>query len=583
MEKIYGTSVKTQEKTMEAEEFLRYKPNSFKHHYGWSSMSQIDGDTFGLEYAHGAADYGAQKMYIVQDEEDIWFLNNGDYSPPSIVKDKIFQIKDTAGFSQEKTECFGQGSTKITSTRIGANTQLYTSQPNQYDVYTVNYPDYFPINNLSDTDWNLLNGKGDDVYVTREQFDFEGYQNQFPSKILDSISFVPTWAMRVKRYGYQEHPITAQWGKMKHLIDMTFVNSDFDFEFIDLTRKSKQKVGVGSQLYFPTFEISDKKGYPSNTKDLIPLKDKKGKQVYFEYISRRRDGSIERINKFAVYHYKFLTEDWNMIEGKKLKSKTDDNIFKPWKTKDSTAYNHFFDHTGKWVFSNNAYDMGMTGVKYNFSNMVFQLVDGKLPYNIIKNQGAGRDFVKECTSFHQQLIDNNPKLQHTGLGKVENAKVESLYNISTDVEDDPQTKQNIISSIVYMAQMSGVTSISYPIVQNSKSHNLFKNTEQGELDWWIGDNDLKTILIEAMNKNLDLIHTRQFKWQLDSFASEVEVGILLIEGNPKARGNQTKINQLRKVIQNRSLEVLKEVWLVSFDDLINGNHSNFQRLDILNK
>ena len=29
---------------------------------------------------------------------------------------------------------------------------------------------------------------------------------------------------------------------------------------------------------------------------------------------------------------------------------------------------------------------GMTGVKYNFSNMVFQLVDGKLPYNIIKNQ-----------------------------------------------------------------------------------------------------------------------------------------------------------------------------------------------------
>ena len=57
--------------------------------------------------------------------------------------------------------------------------------------------------------------------------------------------------------------------------------------------------------------------------------------------------------------------------------------------------------------------------------------------------------------------------------------------------------------------MSGVTSISYPIVQNSKSHNLFKNTEQGELDWWIGDNDLKTMLIDSMNKNLDLIHTRK--------------------------------------------------------------------------
>ena len=42
-----------------------------------------------------------KKMYIVQDEEDIWFLNNGDYSPPSIVKDKNLSNKRCSGFYRE--------------------------------------------------------------------------------------------------------------------------------------------------------------------------------------------------------------------------------------------------------------------------------------------------------------------------------------------------------------------------------------------------------------------------------------------------------------------------------------------------
>jgi hypothetical protein len=523
----------------EEHEFFRYKPDGFKHHYGWSSMSQIDGDTFGLEYAHGAADYGATKMYIVQTEEDIWFLNNGEYSTPDVVENKIFQIKNSVGFSNEKTECFGQGSTKITSTRIGANHQLYTSKVNQYDVYRVKYPDYFPINNLSDTDWKNLNGKGDDVYVTRASYDLEGYKSQFPSEILDSISFLPTWAMRVKRYGFQAHPITAQWGKMKHLIDMTYVNSDFDFEFIDLTRDKKPRVGIGTQLYFPTYPISGKKGYPSNTKDLNPILDENKKQVYHTVINYRKDGSVERIDKFAVYHYKYLIEDWDMIGAKKMMEKTDGDLFSPWKTKPSTSYNHFFDHTGKWVFSANAYEMGMSGIKYNYSNMIFQLVEGSLPYNIIKNQGAGKEFIKQCTNFHQKYLDDNVQLQHTGIGKVENAKVEELYDISIGEKKDISTKQNLTNSLVYISQMSGTTCITYPMLQEASSHDLTRLTEQGELDWWIGPDGKKILLIEALNINLDWIHTRQFKFQLDSFADEVEVGILLIEGNPKSKGNQS--------------------------------------------
>jgi hypothetical protein len=62
----------------------------------------------------------------------------------------------------------------------------------------------------------------------------------------------------------------------------------------------------------------------------------------------------------------------------------------------------------------------------------------------------------------------------------------------------------------------------------------------------------------------------------------VEVGILLIEGNPKTSHNQRQLRQLKKTIQNRSLEALKEVWLVSFDDIINNNSDNFVRLNLGN-
>ena len=58
------------------------------------------------------------------------------------------------------------------------------------------------------------------------------------------------------------------------------------------------------------------------------------------------------------------------------------------------------------------------------------------------------------------------------------------------------------------------------------------------------------------------------------------VSTSLFEGNPKSKGNQTKLKQLKKAITNRSLESLKEVWLVSFNDLIHSNTDNFVRLNL---
>tara|TARA_B110000285_G_C15092150_1_gene599712 strand:- start:46 stop:1803 length:1758 start_codon:yes stop_codon:yes gene_type:complete len=584
MELKHKSKIKHMVSSSKPTEFFRYQPDGFKLHYGWSSMAQIDGGNFGLEYAHGAHDYGASKMYIVNTETDIWFINNGESSPPDIVRDRILKIKNEVGFSDNKTECFGQGSTKITSARIGANVGFYTMKTNQFDVYKVEYPEYFPLNSLHDKHWKLLNGKGDDVYVTRHEVTHDEYKSHFPSEIMDNIDFVPTWAMQVRKYGFQAHPIKPLWSKLQHHMDMTFVNDKFDYEFIDLTRERKPKMATGTQLYFPTYKRTDKQGYISNIQDLNPVVDENDKQLFFELPWYDSEGTLVRTDKFAVYHYHFLTEDFDMIEGKRFKDfiELNGSIFKAWKTKPSTVFNHFFDHTGKHVFSTDAHNTGVTGEKYNFSNMVFQLVEGEIPYNIIKLQGAGPEFIRPCNEFHRKYIDDNVQLQHKGFGKVENSKVNELYDVQVGNKKNKPIQGNITNSLLYIAQMSGVYSITYPLLLNGASHNLTDLTDQGELDWFIGADFKKTVLVEAMDKNLDLIHARQFKWQLDSFAKEVEIGILLIEGNPNTSGNRRKIKQLKKTIENRSLEALKEVWVVSFDDIINNKTESFVQLGFAN-
>ena len=62
----------------------------------------------------------------------------------------------------------------------------------------------------------------------------------------------------------------------------------------------------------------------------------------------------------------------------------------------------------------------------------------------------------------------------------------------------------------------------------------------------------------------------------------MEIGILLIEGNPNTSGNRRKIKQLKKTIENLSLEALKEVWVVSFDDIINNKTESFVQLGFAN-
>jgi len=563
------------------QELLRFAKDYFTPFFQNSSLSHIDGDNFAVEFAHGAQDYNGKKFVVIFTEQYVWFLNNGDSISEEDVIKKVFGYKK-GEFSKLFTSMFGSGSTKLTVARLGAMVNLFTSSPNDFRKYQINYPSYFPIDSLYDSDWNKLNGNGNDVSVTKSDLTLEDYNNEF-SEIQKYISFTPNVAFKIKRYDYQAHPIKPQWSKLNHILNMTFVDKpNFDFDLIDTT-KSKPNVGSGQQFYFPT--LPNKKGkYATTLSDLTSIIDKKGKQVFFIYNAKDRNGNIIKTSKFKVYHYKHLTEDWDMIAGKNFNKVAGLNIFKPYQTKPSTTFGHFFDHTGKWIFSDNHYTMGLSTVKYNYSNMIFVLEEGELPYNVVKTVGAGKEFRQEAADFHQKYLDENVAVQHNGLGKIENAKVEEIYNIQVGIKDDKSTKQQITNSINYMIGMCGLTSLTIRDVMDAVSHQLTEVTDQGELDWYIGRNGVKTVLIEALNTNLDYLHTRQFNWQIDSFSDEVELGILLIDGNPKTTTNQKKIKSLKTVLEKKyKIYNLKDVYVVSFDDLINGNVDNFYSLELLNQ
>lgn len=559
-------------------QLMNFSKDYFTPFFQNSSLSQIDGDTFAVEFAHGAQDYNGKKFVVIFTDEFVWFINNGDVILEDDVINKIFGYKK-GEFSTKVTSMFGSGSTKLTVARLGALIDLYTSSPNDFRKYHLNYPSYFPINSLHDSDWNLLNGKGEDVSVIKSTLTLDEYNDEF-SEIRKYLPFTPTVAFKIKRYDYQSHPIKPQWSKLNHILNMTFIDKPtFNFDLIDTT-KPKPNVGSGTQLYFPILP-NDKGKYATTISDLTPILDKKGKYVYFIYHAKDRNGNIVKTSKFKAYQYKYLTEDLDMIGGKNFNKVADGNVFAPYKTKPSTTFGHFFDHTGKWIFSDNHYNLGLTAVRYNYSNMIFVLEEGELPYNVVKTDGAGKEFRQEAADFHQKYLDENTSAQHTGLGKIENAKVEEIYNIQVGIKDDKSTKQQITNSINYMIGMCGVTSLTIRDVMNAESHQLTEVTEQGELDWYIGKNGTKSILIEALNTNLDYLHTRQFNWQLDSFSDEVELGILLIDGNPKTPTNQKKIKSLKNVLQKKyEIYNLKDVYVVSFDDLINGNVDNFYSLEL---
>ena len=59
-------------------ELMKFSKDYFTPFFQNSSLSQIDGDTFAVEFAHGAQDYNAKKFVVIFTDEFVWFINNGD-------------------------------------------------------------------------------------------------------------------------------------------------------------------------------------------------------------------------------------------------------------------------------------------------------------------------------------------------------------------------------------------------------------------------------------------------------------------------------------------------------------------------
>lgn len=585
-EKLKKAGMKTPKELSNEYEFFRYTDEFFVRHHADACTTEITNSNFGIEFAHGAFDYGAKKMYIIYDGLDYWFINNGNYSTPYEVLNKIIKIKHNIGYDPNGTGFFGLGSTKITATRLGALTGLYTMKPNSYDIYTINYPSYFDVNNLNYLDWQKLYGRGSEVFVTRQEHNYESYRNSFPYHIIEHLDIEPTWAMRIRQYKTQDMRLKPDWSELAKEMNMVFVDKDFEFKFIDLSRKVNKVAGESSTLYFPTLPIKDKNGndvYITSTTQLNPLVKKGTNQpLNFEY--NRDNGEI---NIFKAYHYHAISKESNGIEWEKLikNSGGKSNLFKAPGSDASNAYVYVFDHTGKYLWSFNAEAAGLRGVQYNYSNLVLILKQGQLEYNVIKTKGVDKTLKDKIVVFFKKYIDSNKHLQHNGIGKGENERVEQLRDIIVGVNKNKQIQKNLIQSLTYIAQKSGIEydKISWDILEDNKNHSTLVPNPGGEIDWYIGKDLKKTILIEAMTKSLDLSHMKHFNYQLDwnqGNNQEVEIGILLIDGNPKSSMNTTYTNNLTVAQNGRGDGSLKAIWCISFKDFQNNDVDKFVKLDL---
>jgi hypothetical protein len=547
----------------------------FNAHHAWSSQTQIGGSNFPIEYAHGACDYDATKFVVINTPTHIWFINNGKYIEETIAINNFFGQKKDVAFSNSVTSKFGMGSSIITTARLGFVEKLYTSKPNQNEMYSVEYPEYINLDTLSDESYHSLIDNGDDVFIRKTKLSIDEYNSEF-NEISNYLSFKPTFAVKIRKFVSHDNLIVPKWSQIKHILDMCFVNKPkFEYELIDLTKLKSDKKS-STQLYFPTHP-TNKGVYRTNIDQLDSVFDKDGKQLYYIHKKMDRYGNIIE-NKFRAYQYKYLVEqqDGMLIPAKNMNSATGENYFKAG-TKPSTIYNHFFDHTFKWIFSDNVYDRTKCGDEFNYSNMVFVLEEGTMPYNVIKTVGAGEDFFDSAANFHIQYLKDNPLKQHAGNAKAENALVESIYDIVAKNIKNSDTRKKIINSLIFILHSSGITDITIGMLENHLNHTLTSHTESGELDWVISIDTIKRIIIEAQPNNLDFSHIRQLNWQLDSFGDTTEIGIMLFEGNPKSATNAKKIQQMNDAFKYKKLPKLVEIWFISFDDLITQNTDNFVR------
>ena len=576
--------MKTKDELSNDYEFFRYPPNYFHRHHGDAATSEVSNSNFGLEFAHGAYDYGATKMYIIYDGTYFWFINDGNYSTPEEVENSILKIKSFVGHDAHTTSFFGLGSTKITATRLGAFVGLYTMRPNNYDIYSVNYPSYFDIDNLNFLNWRKLDGN--DVTVTRKQVDYVGYMNSFPSHIMEHLTnFKPNWVMKIKHYSEsQTQRIDPDWSILEKEMNMVFVDKNFEFEFIDLTRKTHKVAGKSSTLYFPTLPKKGKNGedeYIKSTTQLTEIVDKKTKKP-LNFIYTRPDGIK---NTFKVYHYHAISKQTHPIEYDKLLKVAihKNRLFIRPNASPSHAYVHVFDHTGKYLWSFNAETNGLSGEQYNYSNLVLVLVEGQLEYNIIKTKGLDDNTKRLIVTDFKKYMDSNKQLQNINGGKGEDIRVKKLRDIMVGEVDDENIKKNLINSLSYIAQKSGlgIDEISYDILENHKSHSNLKQNPSGEIDWSIGKDRSNTILIEAMVTGLDLKHIKHINLQLDSLHDEVKIGILLIDGSPISTTASELCSRLETAQSGRNPNgSLKAIWCIRFEDFQNNNISKFVQLDL---
>ena len=185
MEKIYGTSVKTQEKTTNYAIYEHVPGYAFKSTANGLRGLTVPGSIIGNEPAHNAHSQGATEFGIVLDKKVTFWGNNGNRITGQEIVNYILQQKKEATHREKETGYWCSGGTKIVPASLGTPGYVATIEGDDYVIYKFHFIGV-DLLQLSTLDWNTIAQNGCDVerqVVSRDEYNKLTYSEHFKTRV----------------------------------------------------------------------------------------------------------------------------------------------------------------------------------------------------------------------------------------------------------------------------------------------------------------------------------------------------------------------------------------------------------------
>jgi len=507
-------------------------------------MPGINGSNLAGEPSHNAHSMNASEFRMFIEENEISHGNNGKSITLQEVDNYVIHNRKKIGARENDTGVWCVGGTTIFFSKTGLVNYLATKRDGKYFVYkwVWEWSDLVSddiMNNFTFNDCNNING----LNVIEYELSHDEYKQLVR---VDDFDNEPTFYISINRYS--DCSLIPSVGNMINNLDDTYC-SVHNFKYVINGRE-------GSKVYFPTVY----NGIVPSTYDELELVEK-------GWICPATGA------KFDIYHYKYISDKYCAVDYLTVKKQLDVHkskngegarLFGP-PTKDSSCYNHFVNKEGLNLLSISLGASDLKGVQYNYSNMVFVLVDGDYNFATIKTEKLNDKLHKETVAYHNEYFNTNPNRQHAG-NKGEDSKVMECFH---EIMDSGEYGSGLISSI---QELSG-EELRPSDIREPLNHLNFKLIGSREHDWAVKKTNSDSYIsnLEFMVGSEDWDHIDKLNATLDD--DKIPYHTLIVD---EFKSNKEKINTFINMFTNKTVHHIKRVTVVTLDDFMNGNINNFK-------